>query len=606
MPYSGSAAIRRFVPRVCAILSRLQSGAGHTLSQTAFRKKVLFQPSYLLIDEVIRLMNPGHEATLCGWDKWIAQVIPCGIAKTMRMMYVVRREGNSVRIIRTLEIPHQETAMSASQNSRGLRALELGTLVATLALLLAPALPAQQTGAPFVFPMKPGDLHVYSWVDTPDDIFQPDHRGTKVQRIFKATAWEGNTDDVDDTVRYCDVSYHYDDAFRGYNYRESYSLFINERNFVTQLNDNGSWWELFPLQPYDKATDLDLRKCFLKDGVPEVSTFSGQIFAQVDTTIFGRPVRGYTLRLKLWEDYTFTIADSFGIVAFEHGYDFGHVRYKIEAASIGGVDFNRNYITKRFAPTCASNKYQYTRTEYSKLDSAYTVLGRDSSVAGIPYVFLDGFAAPQGWSQLYREEPWGLYSRIDGKDSLLLPYTLALGTQVGRGMVTAIGDTTINGSIRKRIAVHQLLDSLYDHLTWVEAISMTTRYHGRLGYGLSYCDTLRAANICGAVFGTLGLNDPPAVAPPDVVLQQNYPNPFSSSTTISFHVAARAPVRVTVHDALGRQVATLADEVMEAGERRLRFDARAAQGGAALLPGIYTCRVGIGNAMSARSMIVVR
>ncbi|MBL0173941.1 MAG: T9SS type A sorting domain-containing protein [Ignavibacteria bacterium] len=494
--------------------------------------------------------------------------------------------------------------MSATRKRRGLRDLELGTLFAALALLLAPALPAQQTGAPFVFPMKPGDVHVYSFIDDPDDIFQPGSRGTKVQRIFKATAWEGNTDNVDDTVRHC--AFAYDDAFRGFSYGESYSLLINERNFVTRLNDDGSWWELFPLQPYDKATYLDLQKCFLRDGIPEVSSYSGHISAQFDTTIFGRRVRGYTLILQFLNTHTYLIADTFGVAALDVWYDFGHNRYTLNAASIDGVDFKRNFITKRFAPMCASNKYQYSRNLYPKLDSMYTVLGRDSSVTGIPYAFLSGFAAPQGWSQLYREEPWGLYSRIDGKDSLLLPYTLALGTQVGRGMVTAIGDTTINGSIRKRIAVRQLLDSVYDHLTWVEAIGMTTHSHGRLSGGWSYRDTLRAANICGAVFGTLGLDDPPAAAQSDFVLQQNYPNPFSSSTTISFHVAERAPVRVTVHDALGRHVATLADEVMDAGERQLRFDARAAQGGAALLPGVYTCRVGIGNAVYARSMIVVR
>ncbi|MCX6138874.1 MAG: Ig-like domain-containing protein [Ignavibacteriales bacterium] len=48
-------------------------------------------------------------------------------------------------------------------------------------------------------------------------------------------------------------------------------------------------------------------------------------------------------------------------------------------------------------------------------------------------------------------------------------------------------------------------------------------------------------------------------------LSQNYPNPFNPSTSISFAIPSRERVRLAVFDALGREVAILADGLYEAG-----------------------------------------
>ncbi|MDT8323851.1 MAG: kelch repeat-containing protein, partial [Bacteroidota bacterium] len=54
-------------------------------------------------------------------------------------------------------------------------------------------------------------------------------------------------------------------------------------------------------------------------------------------------------------------------------------------------------------------------------------------------------------------------------------------------------------------------------------------------------------------------------APGSFALRQNYPNPFNPTTTISFDVPQRAHVRLTLHDALGRNIGTITNESYEAG-----------------------------------------
>jgi len=61
--------------------------------------------------------------------------------------------------------------------------------------------------------------------------------------------------------------------------------------------------------------------------------------------------------------------------------------------------------------------------------------------------------------------------------------------------------------------------------------------------------------------------------PKDYVLEQNYPNPFNPVTTIRFSIPKMVPVRLTVYDITGREVARLIDEVLNAGYHTIQWNA---------------------------------
>ena len=88
--------------------------------------------------------------------------------------------------------------------------------------------------------------------------------------------------------------------------------------------------------------------------------------------------------------------------------------------------------------------------------------------------------------------------------------------------------------------------------------------------------------------------------PVEFSLNQNYPNPFNPSTTISYQVAESRMVSVRLYDMLGRQVATLVNEVQPAGTYNVSFDA------ASLSTGIYIYRMVSGSFTQTRKMTLMK
>ncbi len=83
-------------------------------------------------------------------------------------------------------------------------------------------------------------------------------------------------------------------------------------------------------------------------------------------------------------------------------------------------------------------------------------------------------------------------------------------------------------------------------------------------------------------------------------LYQNYPNPFNPSTTIRFTLPRREYVTLKVFDPLGREVATLVDRELNAGEHSIVFDARD------LPSGVYFAQMEAGNVVQRIKMMILK
>lgn len=92
----------------------------------------------------------------------------------------------------------------------------------------------------------------------------------------------------------------------------------------------------------------------------------------------------------------------------------------------------------------------------------------------------------------------------------------------------------------------------------------------------------------------------PNPIPAQFYLNQNFPNPFNSSTTISFGIPSDAFVSLNVFDLLGREVATLVNEDMKAGTGERVFN------GSNLASGLYLYRMRAGQFVQTRKILLLR
>jgi hypothetical protein len=90
------------------------------------------------------------------------------------------------------------------------------------------------------------------------------------------------------------------------------------------------------------------------------------------------------------------------------------------------------------------------------------------------------------------------------------------------------------------------------------------------------------------------------LSPSSFVLWQNYPNPFNPSTTIRYGLPNRSQVTLTVHNAIGQQVAQLVNGEVEAGDHEIRFD------GNNLASGVYFCRLSAGTFVETKRLLLLR
>jgi len=101
-------------------------------------------------------------------------------------------------------------------------------------------------------------------------------------------------------------------------------------------------------------------------------------------------------------------------------------------------------------------------------------------------------------------------------------------------------------------------------------------------------------------YSVSGIDDNITAIPNEFILSQNYPNPFNPTTKIRFSIPQYSTVALKIFDVLGREVNTIIQEEIPAGEYEIEFN------GKELTSGIYFYRLSAGSYLETRKMILIK
>ncbi|MEX1276946.1 MAG: T9SS type A sorting domain-containing protein, partial [Bacteroidota bacterium] len=96
------------------------------------------------------------------------------------------------------------------------------------------------------------------------------------------------------------------------------------------------------------------------------------------------------------------------------------------------------------------------------------------------------------------------------------------------------------------------------------------------------------------------IDGPGDVVPQSFFVDQNFPNPFNPSTTISYGLPSEENVVVKVYSMLGQEVATLFEGRQAAGTYQMQFNA------SHLPSGAYIYRVQAGSSTVVKQMMLLK
>ncbi len=101
----------------------------------------------------------------------------------------------------------------------------------------------------------------------------------------------------------------------------------------------------------------------------------------------------------------------------------------------------------------------------------------------------------------------------------------------------------------------------------------------------------------GTPFGIIPIS---GEVPLTFALSQNYPNPFNPSTKIRFSIPRSEFVKITIYDAIGKEVHTLVNQQLKGGIYEADFDA------ANMPSGVYFYNLIAGDFIETRKMVLVK
>jgi photosystem II stability/assembly factor-like uncharacterized protein len=124
-------------------------------------------------------------------------------------------------------------------------------------------------------------------------------------------------------------------------------------------------------------------------------------------------------------------------------------------------------------------------------------------------------------------------------------------------------------------------------------------YHtGMIVYGYAVSSDGNVIKLVDTLNILTGINN--NQIPGNYSLDQNYPNPFNPSTSINYSIAAAGFVKLSVYDALGREIDVLVNEVKHPGNYESVWDA------SGFNSGVYFYKLQSGEFTQTKKMILIK
>ncbi|GAB4291618.1 MAG: hypothetical protein Kow0098_11020 [Ignavibacteriaceae bacterium] len=265
-------------------------------------------------------------------------------------------------------------------------------------------------------------------------------------------------------------------------------------------------------------------------------------------------------------------------------------------------------------------RYGYVDMDFVPGDFEYDVLGITHSYNDISY---DG-SSGQGIPTLVIPEAGTTFGQplldafnATGADSLMYNPIFVIGEDNWQDAFDALGDVNIEMMVETRgiggapdvqvlptmlsreltagnkivfcaydpISLSTAIDSSYLYYEWIGYLEDNSPYQALLWFGIDILTDIK--NTGGSL-------------PTEYSVSQNYPNPFNPSTTIKFSVPQSSKVTLKVYDVLGKEVATLVNEVKTAGNYEVDFNA------SNLASGMYIYTLNAGDFTVSKKMVLLK
>ena len=100
-------------------------------------------------------------------------------------------------------------------------------------------------------------------------------------------------------------------------------------------------------------------------------------------------------------------------------------------------------------------------------------------------------------------------------------------------------------------------------------------------------------------------NDSRKSLPSNIKLSDNYPNPFNPYTTIEYQLDITQRVNVSIYDLLGRRIKTIVNDIKNAGQHTIQWDAKDSEG-LIVAGGVYLYQIQTDSYNQSKKMVYLK